>query len=75
MLAVFATSFTLLGDVPVNSDATVELLDSMPSIQARGHFRNVFVKPSEIFVFFAILLSQRLTKENFFLNLLRNGLF
>ena len=54
----------------VNSDTTVESLDSMPSIQAHGHFRNVFVKPSEIFVFLVILLPQRLTKENFYVNLL-----
>ena len=33
MLAVFARSFALLGDVPVNSDATVESLDSMPSFK------------------------------------------
>ena len=64
-----------LGNVLVNSDATVESLDSMPSIQARGHFKNVFVKPSEIFVFLVILLSQTLTKGNFCVNLLRNGLF
>ena len=54
MLAVFAISFAQLGNVIVNdlvnSDVTVDSLRSMPSIQARGHFRNVFVKPSEIFV-------------------------
>ena len=75
MLAVFAIPFAQLGNVLVNSDATVESFDSMPSIQARGHFRNVFVKPSEIFVFLVILLPPRLTKENFCVNLLRNGLF
>ena len=59
----------------VNSDATVDSLNSMPSIQGRGHFRNVFVKPSEIFVFLVILLPHRLTKENFCVNLLRNSFF
>ena len=54
MLAVCAISFVLLGNVLVNSDATVESLDSMPSIRARGHFRNVFVKPSAIFVFLVV---------------------
>ena len=59
----------------VNSDATVDSLNSMPSIQEHGHFRNVFLKTSEIFVFLVILLPHRLTKENFWVNLLRNGFF
>ena len=63
------------GNVLVNSDGTVDSLNSMPSIQALGHFRNVFVKPSEIFVFLVTLLPQRLTKKNFCINLLPNGFF
>ena len=62
-------------NVLVNSDATVDSLNSMPSIQGRGHFRNVFVKSSEIFVFLVTLLPQRLTKENFCVKLLPNGFF
>ena len=75
MLAIFDISFAQLGNVFVNSDATGDSLDSMPSIQARGHFRNVFIaKPSEILLFL-VIFPQRLTKENFWVNLLRNGLF
>ena len=61
----YLPSFAQLDNVLVNSDATVESLMSKPSIQACGHYRNAFLKPSEIFIFLVILLAKRLTKENF----------
>ena len=54
-----------VGSVLVNSDATVESLNSMPSIQARGHFRNVFVKPLEIFEFLVIFAPSKAHKGKF----------
>ena len=38
------------GNVRDNSDVTKKSLSSIPSVNVRGHFENVFVKPSALFV-------------------------
>ena len=43
---------------------------AIPSFPVRGHFGNVFVKPSEIFVVFAVVRALILRNQNVFLNLL-----
>jgi len=49
----------------INSDVTESEVVSIPSIYARGHFRNDFVKPSDIFVLLALLLLLRSQEGKF----------
>ena len=43
-------------NVQDNSDITKQSLSSIPSIKVRGHFGNVFVKPSAVLIFLTFLL-------------------
>ena len=43
-------------NVENNNDVTMHSLSSIPPIIGRGHFGNVFVKPSAVFVLLTFLL-------------------
>jgi len=49
----------------INKEIIESEVISIPSIQARGHFRNDFVKPSDISVLLALLLLLRSQEGNF----------
>jgi len=48
-----------------NNDVTKQSLSSIPSVKVRGHFGNVFVKPSAVFVLLTFLLPFTAQKEIF----------
>ena len=56
-------------------DYDITRFRSFPSIQGCGHFGNIFVRPLEIFIVFAVVCDLRLRKQNFFLSLLNIGFF
>ena len=50
-------------NVQDNNDITQQSLSSISSIKVRGHFGNVFVKPSGVFVLLTFLLFLTAEKE------------
>lgn len=48
-----------------NSDVTKQSLSSISPVKVRGHFGNVFVKPSAVFPLFTFLLLFKAQKEKF----------
>jgi len=52
-------------NVQDNNDVTNQSLSSIPSVKVYGHFGNVFVKPSAVFVLLTFLLLFTAQKEKF----------
>jgi len=52
-------------NVQDNNDVTKQSLSSILFIKVRGHFENVFVKPSVVFVLVTFLLLLTAYKETF----------
>ena len=52
-------------NVQGNNDITKQSLSSIPSIKVRGHFGNIFMKPSALILLLTFLLLFTAQKENF----------